>query len=58
MPTEIFWIKYSQMMLQIIVGVQYVRILLGVFSPDEQAEYERILDEQYKDTGINIDELI
>ena len=30
----------------------------GYLSPEEQIEYERILDEQYKDTGININELI
>ena len=30
----------------------------GYFSPEEQAEYERILDNQYKDMGININELI
>lgn len=29
----------------------------GYFSPEEQAEYERILDEQYKDTGIKINEM-
>lgn len=30
----------------------------GYLSPEEQIEYERILDEQYKDTGVNIYELL
>ena len=30
----------------------------GYLSSEEQIEYERILDKQYKDTGVNINELV
>lgn len=32
--------------------------MTGYFSPEEQMEYEQVLDEQYKDTGININDLV
>lgn len=30
----------------------------GYLSPEEQEEYEQVLDEQFKDTGININDLV
>ena len=32
--------------------------MTGYLSPEEQEEYEQVLDEQFKDTGININDLV